>query len=127
MTARWYSFDMGNSNVGPIGFCATVRADSPEDAAKVLNAELPEMVEVNVDHGDVDLVSVYFNPSVAVSAADAILLPCDACDGSGVFRDAPNDVERCDSCEVFESDAAAAVWLAAQPDKTPVTAPAEPG
>lgn len=66
-----YLFDMGDSNKGPIGFCARVTADSPEEAAEKLNAALPECVEVrDDDDDDIEYISVYFGMS-AITAKDA--------------------------------------------------------
>ena len=47
MALKSYHFDMGNSNKGPIGMCARVRASSKAQALELLQAALPQ--EVNVD------------------------------------------------------------------------------
>lgn len=59
-----YHFDIGNSSEGPIGLCARVTADSPEQALKLLKAALPEEIEVELvdgDDGHVEYINVYLN------------------------------------------------------------------
>lgn len=80
MTIQRFHFDVGNSNTGPIGFCAAVYAYSAEEAARILTdalAELGSSVSVidkpveldedaaaeDVDESYVDYVEVYFNPA----------------------------------------------------------------
>ena len=48
-----YHFDLGNSTDGPIGFCARVTADSPEDALAALKDALPENLQLSTSWGDV--------------------------------------------------------------------------
>lgn len=38
-----YHFSFGNSNDGPIGYCAAVYADSPQEAVGILKTELEEL------------------------------------------------------------------------------------
>lgn len=74
MPKNRYHFDIGNSNDGPIGFCAAVYADSQEEAAQLLKSALEE---INSEHsvidnhsGDgIDYVQVYFNTD-HISASD---------------------------------------------------------
>lgn len=61
-----YHFDCGDSNNGPIGFCARIDANSEAEAV----ARLRELLEMNDNTVDVPLtdspgggyVAVYFNP-----------------------------------------------------------------
>jgi hypothetical protein len=55
-----FHFDCGNSNEGHIGFCARVRADSPQQALEILKDALPEELEVQVDDPRVEYLNVYF-------------------------------------------------------------------
>ncbi len=67
---RSYHFDLGNSNDGPIGFCAVVEAHSPEEALRKLREALPDFIEVkNVEDDDIEYLNVYFNPD-AVTTKD---------------------------------------------------------
>lgn len=36
-----YHFDVGNSSTGPIGLCARITANSPEEALEILKDHLP--------------------------------------------------------------------------------------
>lgn len=56
-----YHFDVGNSSDGPLGLCARVLADSPEEALALLKAALPEEVEVDTDESRVEYINVYIN------------------------------------------------------------------
>lgn len=60
-----YHFNCGNSTDGHIGFCASIRAKSPEEAVKILKAALPHEQELNLCDGDresgVEYITVYFN------------------------------------------------------------------
>ena len=42
MKRKSYHFSVGNSDKGPIGYCARILADSEEDAVKKLRLILPE-------------------------------------------------------------------------------------
>ena len=58
-----YHFDVGNSSVGHIGFCARVLAESPEEAVAVLRELIPPEIE-RVCNNDprIEYADVYFNP-----------------------------------------------------------------
>lgn len=58
-----YAFSAGNSNVGPIGFCARIRATSKKEALEKLRKALPDSWQVEaMDHQkDVEYIQVYFN------------------------------------------------------------------
>lgn len=56
-----FHFDVGNSNDGPIGMCARVQAETPEQALELLKAYLPEEVEVDGNTPGVEYVRVYIN------------------------------------------------------------------
>ena len=65
-----YHFGVGNSTHGPVGYCAAIYAESPEDALEVLRGMLegdgvlghliddPDARE----NGGIDYLNVYFNP-----------------------------------------------------------------
>ncbi len=65
-----YLFSLGNSNVGPIGFCARIRANSKAKALYLLKEVLPTDVGVDPyeDEG-VEYIRVYFNDE-AVTVTD---------------------------------------------------------
>jgi hypothetical protein len=56
-----YHFDCGNSNDGPVGFCARIRASSEEEALRILHEAMPETIEVRpMAHEDaVEYIHVY--------------------------------------------------------------------
>jgi len=56
-----YHFDCGNSNTGHIGFCASIRATSREEATKILHEAVPESISVRPydDHPAVEYIEVY--------------------------------------------------------------------
>ncbi len=59
-----YHFDLGNSSVGPVGFCARVSATSKVNAVAKLHARLDEDYEVPYDATDGEIgeyLCVYFN------------------------------------------------------------------
>ena len=62
-----YHFDLGNSTDGPIGFCARVTADSPEEALAALKDALPDDIQLSMSWADVargvEYMTVYLNPS----------------------------------------------------------------
>lgn len=68
---RSYHFSAGNSTFGPVGFCASVRATSAQEAVDVLRASLPEAISVkddrssgkNADRPAVEYLRVYLNPA----------------------------------------------------------------
>lgn len=74
--ATSYHFDLGNSNEGPVGFCARVVADSEEEALDILRERLESLGQlVNAWDGDRDgdhheeYIEVYFN-GANVTVAD---------------------------------------------------------
>jgi hypothetical protein len=68
-----YHFSLGDSDDGPVGFCAEVEADSEDEALKTLQAALPEIHEMEpASDGtwrNIVYVNVYFNPN-RISRAD---------------------------------------------------------
>lgn len=64
-----YHFDLGDSNEGPVGFCASVYAYSKTEALRLLCQALPEAEDVRLapDHESdgrrpgVDYISFYTN------------------------------------------------------------------
>ena len=74
MTEKIHHFSVGNSSTGPIGFCADVRATSPDEATERLREALQHVLEVHLrsiadfpDH--VEYLNVYINPD-AVTASN---------------------------------------------------------
>jgi hypothetical protein len=57
-----YHFDVGNSNQGPVGFCARIRANSPEEALERLRFLLPESSLVFEQPEHEEYIDAYFNP-----------------------------------------------------------------
>ena len=64
-----YHFDLGDSNNGPVGFCAVIQAGSKERALAILQMALPEDgvdVEYRDSNGnkvpELEYIRVYFNP-----------------------------------------------------------------
>jgi len=63
-----YHFNVGNSTDGPVGYCASVYAESPEDALGMLRELLAgdgclgELVDDRSTelHGGIDYLNVYF-------------------------------------------------------------------
>ena len=62
---KLYHFDVGNSNDGPIGFCARVRAKSKVAALRTLTKYLRDrqsMIALDVANSpDIEYLNVYFN------------------------------------------------------------------
>ena len=60
-----YHFSLGNSNEGPVGYCARVDATSEEEAVELLKARLPESVMAQGSGGNEYLgneyIEVYLN------------------------------------------------------------------
>lgn len=59
-----YHFDVGNSDEGPIGYCARVTAESKEEAIEKLRAQLDHIGgarEIFRDWDDIEYLEVYFN------------------------------------------------------------------
>jgi hypothetical protein len=68
-----YHFDLGDSNDGPIGFCAEVRAPTRERAVEKLKEALPEDMDVTdaatpLTTG-IAYVQIYFNPDAVTAEA----------------------------------------------------------
>ena len=66
MALQRYHFDLGNSNKGPIGYCAAVWAENAEQAIEVLKTKLPNETEVYTPGQSknspwVEYINVYFN------------------------------------------------------------------
>lgn len=61
-----FHFSLGDSSKGPIGFCARVKAATPEDAAEILRDRIGDHATIRT--GD-EYIEVYFNAD-AISAAD---------------------------------------------------------
>lgn len=66
-----FHFSCGDSSKGPVGFCASITAETAEEALKILKAQLPEELMVVEDNlpGDKDYIQVYFNAD-AITLAD---------------------------------------------------------
>jgi hypothetical protein len=62
MKSYSFHFDCGNSDDGPVGFCARVRAESPQEALTILRQVLPETAEIPTDDDRVEYLNVYFGP-----------------------------------------------------------------
>lgn len=60
MSSYSFHFDCGNSSQGHVGFCASVRAESPQEALAILKEALPEELRVVVDDDRVEYLNVYF-------------------------------------------------------------------
>lgn len=57
-----FIFDVGNSNTGPVGYVARIRAASPEAALARLRGLLPEYQLVDCDGLQLgEYINVYFN------------------------------------------------------------------
>ena len=55
-----YHFSLGNSNEGPVGYCARVDAISEDEAVELLKARLPDSVMVSDSFGN-EYIEVYLN------------------------------------------------------------------
>ncbi len=67
--SKSYHFSLGDSSVGPVGFCARVDAASEKEAVERLREMLPDEVEVDIGLSTSQYVTVYLNPS-AISEDD---------------------------------------------------------
>lgn len=97
-----YHFDVGNSNDGPIGFCARVLADSREEAVERLRLALDNMQDNYKNFDDctddksespgegIEYVKVYFNAD-AITAAN--IDDEEERDENGELRDDEDDEE----------------------------------
>lgn len=66
-----YHFSLGNSTVGPVGFCARIIAPDRAAAVQKLKDALPEHVPLK-DLGyieGIEYVAVYFNPDAITEAS----------------------------------------------------------
>lgn len=66
MPRKLYTFDVGDSTKGPIGFVARIYAESEEEALEKLRRITPEEVELHKlmdpdDRGEVEYINVYLN------------------------------------------------------------------
>ena len=69
---REYHFSAGNSNRGPVGFCATVKARSKAEAVEILSSAMPCEYETGIEDNDGEGRIVYFTfylNSAAVKAS----------------------------------------------------------
>lgn len=69
MARRSYHFSLGNSNTGPVGFCARIWAHSKPEAVTSLKEYLGQELEAHTHLSDderrtVEYITVYFNPEV---------------------------------------------------------------
>lgn len=81
-----FHFDLGDSSVGPIGFCASLHAVDTADAVELLRRTLPSEVTIEPcgspeDNARITYIQAYLNPD-AVGEQDI-----DARDGMGVERE----------------------------------------
>jgi hypothetical protein len=56
-----FHFDVGNSNEGPIGMCARLRAETRKEAVELLREALGDYAEISSAAGPVEYIHVYFN------------------------------------------------------------------
>jgi hypothetical protein len=83
LNMKRFHFSLGDSTTGPIGFCASVYAESAEEAAQMLNDALSELGHsvstIDNDEPDdsdeeaepyIEYVEVYFNPVHGVEVTD---------------------------------------------------------
>lgn len=63
---KLYTFSLGNSNTGPIGFCIRVRANTRKEALEIVKVELTALAEGQdiplLEKDKVDYLCVFFNP-----------------------------------------------------------------
>jgi hypothetical protein len=71
-----YHFSLGNSADGPVGFCASVTARTPEEAVEILKEHIETEVALVNEHslhrsrwGAVEYARAYVNPE-AITTAD---------------------------------------------------------
>jgi hypothetical protein len=79
MSSHSFHFDCGNSSQGHVGFCARVRAESPQEALAILREALPEELRVDIDDDRVEYLNVYFGES-NVGKGDIDMVDDDAMD-----------------------------------------------
>ena len=70
MSRKSYHFDLGNSNTGPIGYCARVWASSEDEAVAILKENIAITVAIS-DGGDerIEYIEGYINLD-AITKAD---------------------------------------------------------
>lgn len=63
-----FHFDCGDSNDGPVGFCARVKAETKEKALQILKNTLPTEVKARPassdekENGAIEYIEIYLNP-----------------------------------------------------------------
>jgi hypothetical protein len=72
---RSYHFDLGDSNAGPVGYCARVFAETSEEAVEILRrcikANLSTPLHLGPDDHDIEYLELYFNEeAITVDAID---------------------------------------------------------
>lgn len=78
-----FHFDMGNTNSGQIGMCASIEADSKEQAVerlrRIINDEAPEE-RVSLFESERQYVQIYINPrNIKIEDIDALTPVCPHC------------------------------------------------
>lgn len=56
-----FHFSCGNSTVGPIGFCAAIRAETPQEALTTLREILPSEFVIPADDDRVEYARAYLS------------------------------------------------------------------
>ncbi len=74
MTKR-YHFSLGNSSKGPVGFCASIVAESANEAVERLKRSMP--MEVQAEHAGAlaldEYIEIYLNPArITVNDIDEV-------------------------------------------------------
>lgn len=65
-----YHFSFGNSYPGPIGYCARVKADSPDEAVEILRESISHEFGIPYNSsGRIEYAEAYLNPD-AITVAD---------------------------------------------------------
>ena len=74
-----FHFSFGDSSKGPVGYCAAIEAETPEQAVELLKKQMPEQWEVNGNpdeegHHELDYIEVYFNTdAITVKDIDEVI------------------------------------------------------
>ena len=72
-----FHFDCGDSNHGPIGFCARVKATNREEACKLLKEGLPDTITfTKFEHPAIQYLNVYFGPVTVDMSDPSMDEPC---------------------------------------------------
>lgn len=79
MRSHSFHFDCGNSSQGHVGFCARVRAETPQEALAILKEALPEELKVDIDDDRIEYCQVYFG-SENLTKHDIDMIDDDAMD-----------------------------------------------